>query len=188
MTDEITQLIPEPIIVENLSTKLKDQQKTLENLTNVLQNMATALNDVRQKTESSQIMLSALFKTIADGRPLVAEQLKESHHQITSDKVHKIFNNAVENKMIAPFDKVSSAAIVVVSEFDANGVELHRAAEFSMANIDVEIKNLFLDKVVGDRVALFKEGQLQNTYVVQSIYTPLDKGEKDLTNAETGNS
>jgi hypothetical protein len=98
--------------------------------------------------------------------------------------VLKIFNNAVESGIIERVDNIAEDSIVIVQEFDANGVELHRASEFSMTNIEQDSKALFLNKKVGDRVAFFKDGQLVNTYVVQDVFKPLERVEKEF-NAES---
>ncbi len=152
---------------------------------NVLQSLTMSVNELRQKSEHTQVILSSVMRTIADGRPLTAENLRESHHLITSEKVNKVFNNAVDIGVIKTVDTVEEDSIVMVQEFNAEGVELHRASEFSMSSIDEEFKALFRGKTLGDKVALFKDGKLVNSFVVQGIFKPLEKVEKDFVKAPT---
>lgn len=172
MNEDTQELSPEDRILK--------LEKIQEKVMHTLQGMVNTINDLRQRSENSQVILSSILKTIADGRPLDPSQLRESHHQLTSEKVNKIFNNAVKVGIIEPVDTIVEDSIVIVQEFDANGVELHRASEFSMADLSVheDTKSLFRSKKVGDRVALFKDGQLASTYVVQSVFKPLEKVEK----------
>lgn len=165
---------------ESAVMTLEQLTKVQEKLMQTMQGLVNTIQDLRQKNENQQVIMSSLLKTIADGRPLTPEQLRESHHALTADKVHKIFNNAVKIGIIEPVDTIAEDSIVVVSEFDANGVELHRASEFSMENIQEDFKALFRNKPVGDRVASFKDGQLQGTYVIQSVFKPLEKVEKEF--------
>ena len=169
----------------SLEDKIKQLEKVQEKVMKTMQGMVNTINDLRQRAENSTVMMSSLFKTIADGRPLETAQLRESHHALVSEKVNKIFNNAVKVGIIEPVDTITEDSIVIVQEFDANGLELHRASEFSMTVIEEEQKALFRDKKVGDRVALFKDGQLNNTYVVQSVFKPLDKVEKTFNDETT---
>jgi hypothetical protein len=158
-------------------------QSVQEKIMTTLQGIVNNLNDLRQRAENSQVIMSSLLRTIADSRPLEPQQLRESHHLIVAEKVHKIFNSAVDSGIIERVDNIAEDSIVIVQEFDANGVEMHRASEFSMTNIDTDSQALFLNKKAGDRVAMFKDGQLLNTFVVQDVFKPLERIEKEF-NAE----
>lgn len=168
-----------------LEKRLEELEAVQTKVLQTLQSVTGVVTELRQKAENTQLILSSVLRTIADGRPLVPEQLRESHHLLVSDKVNKIFNNAVNASIIESIDTVQEDSIVIVQEFDANGTELHRASEFSMSNIDEDFKTLFRDKPIGERVALFKDGQLVNTFIVQSIFKPLDKVEKEFNAEDT---
>ncbi len=170
--------------VKSVDDKVTQLERVQEKLLTTMQGMVSTINELRQKSENTQVIMSSVLRTIADGRPLDRDQLRESHHLITAEKVNNIFHNAVKVGMIEPIEAINDDSIVVVQEFDVNGLETHRASEFSMTNVDEEFKGSFRGKTVGDRVPLFKDGQLQNTFVIQSIYKPLDMAEKEL-NVET---
>lgn len=167
-------------VTKTLEERVEQLEKVQEKVLTTLQGIVNNLNDLRQKAENTQVIMSSLLRTIADGRPLEPQQLRESHHLIIAEKVHKIFNSAVDSGIIERVDNIAEDSIVIVQEFDANGVEMHRASEFSMTNVDAENKTLFLNKKVGDRVAMFKDGQLLNTYVVQDVFKPIERLEKEF--------
>ncbi len=166
------------------SQEVEKPNDTQTKILGVLQSLTQAVNELRQKSENTQVILSSIMRTVADDRPLTKEQLRESHHTITAEKVNKVFNNAIEVGVIKSVDTIEEDSIVMVQEFNADGVEMHRASEFSMPSINEEFKTLFRKKTVGDKVALFKDGALLNTFVVQGVFKPLEKVEKEF-NVET---
>jgi hypothetical protein len=184
MLEELNSDKVEPSHFIELAKKVQEVEKVQEKILATMQSMVSTLNETRQKSENSQVIVSSMLRTIADGRPLESSQLRESHHVLIAERVNKIFNSAVDSGIIERVDTIVSDSIVLVQEFDASGMELNRTSEFSMSNIDAEFKDLFLTKNIGDRVALFKDGQLKNTFIIQDIFKPLEKVEKNF-NAET---
>src|SRR3954468_22325676 len=85
--------------------RVENLEKINEKLLNTLQGSVKAINDMRQQSEKTQVILNSLLRTIQDQRPLVSEQLRESHHLIMSEKVNAIFNSAVKNGFLESVDK-----------------------------------------------------------------------------------
>lgn len=184
MLEELNSDKVEPSHFLELVKLVQSVEKNQEKILSTLQGVVNSLNETRQKSDNSQVIMSSMLRTIADGRPLDTNQLRESHHCLVAERVNKIFSSAVDSGIVERVETIANDSIVMVQEFDVNGIELNRAAEFLMSGIEVEIQNLFLNKNVGDKVALFKDGQLKNTFIVQDIFKPIEKVENNF-NAET---
>ena len=168
-----------------LKVELEKVKQVQDKMLTTMQNVVNTLNETRQSNESVQQMLSALFRTIADGRPLDQENVKESHLQSVSEKINRIFDKAVNNGYLKNVDEVQNDSIVLVQEFDANGVEVHRASELVMEQVSEEYKSLFLSKTLGQKVAVFKDGVLQGNYVIQGIFKPTEVVQKSYVENES---
>ncbi len=181
MTDEVEVSTEIGLTMEEtLMNRVKRLEASQEKFLNTLQSSVNTLNDLRQRFENVQVIISAMMRTVADARTFDSTNLRESHHLVTSERVHVMFNKAVENGMLLSVDEVADDSFVLCQEFNASGVELHRASEFSIAELEPDQKVLFLGKKIGEKVALFKDGQLARTFVLTSIFKPVETITKEF--------
>ncbi len=165
----------------SLEEKVQKQQSIIEEYTLTLQKMSEVLNEQRRLTQDCQTVLSSLIRTIQDNRQLNVEQLKESHWLIVGERVNGIFNGAVQNGVLKRVDAIGPKSLVLVQEFTASGVEVNRCAEFQMEKVQPEYQELFLNKPVGEKVALFQDGQLKSTFIVQDIFEENEQVTQNLS-------
>jgi len=166
------------VLLSNSNNKISE----IDRLTTVVSQMVQDFKNLRSAVEQNAQNLSALFKTIEEGRVLNMENIYDCLINIRVAQLDHFMKQQVEKGFLKSVDVATGNSVVVCRQYGQDSKEINRKISMPLAEVKEEFKNKFIGQKVGSSVVIenkvgsdTESTMVNNTFHILEIYELADR-------------